>query len=214
MFAKKLENRSIRKIQMFNVRCFLICLMLLLSNAWGADTSSEENSGKLISGEFDAFSRKSRKEIAISLNKKINDLLFKVPIQNPDDLAWLESEKREIDRVENNQKTMPLDRTVAYIVSKQFQHRQLRSLLANTSEAISCVLEANISIKREMMCWTVASSNLIEKDKLSDSISTLRKNGVLPKKVDSFFEEDYWFPVFGKGIIDYIVLPYLQSQSK
>jgi hypothetical protein len=199
---------------MLNVCIFLICLTLSLSNVWAADASSGTKSRNLISGDFDAFSRNSRKEIATDLNKKVNDLLFQVPIQNPDDLAWLESEKREIDRIENNQKTMPLDRTVAYIGSKQFQHRQLRSLLVNTSEAILCVLEANISIKREMMCWTVASSNLIEKEKLSDSISTLRKHGVLPKKVDSFFEEDYWFPVYGKGIINYIVLPYLQSQSK
>jgi len=199
---------------MSNIRPLLVCLILLLSNAWGADNSSVENSGKLILGEFDAFSRKSRKEIAIDLNKKINDLLFKVPIQNPDDLAWLESEKIEIDRIESTQKTMPVDRTVAYIKSKQFQHRQLRSLLVNTSEAISCILEVNVSIKREMMCWTVASSNLIEKEKLSDSISTLRKHGVLPKKADSFFEEDHWFPVYGKGIVDYIVLPYLRSQSK
>jgi hypothetical protein len=199
---------------MLNASTLLICLMLLLSNAWGADTISEIKSRSLISGDFDTFSRKSRKEIAIDLSKKINNLLFQVPIQNPDDLAWLESEKSEIDRIENNQKIMPLDRTVAYIGSKQFQHRQLRSLLVNTSEAISCILEANISIKREMMCWAVASSNLIEKEKLSDSISTLRKHGVLPKKVDSVFEEDYWLPVYGKGIIDYIVLPYLQSQSK
>lgn len=199
---------------MFNVRCFLIFLMLLLSNAWGADTNSGTNSGNLVLGDFDAFSRKSRKEIAIDLNKKINDLLFQVPIQNPDDLAWLESEKREIDRIENNQKNMPLDRTVAYIGSKQFQHRQIRSLLVNTSEAITCILEANVNIKREMMCWTVASSNLIEKGKLFDSISILRKHGVLPKKADTSLEEDYWFPVYGKGIIDYVVLPYLRSQSK
>ncbi len=199
---------------MSNIRPLLACFLLFISNAWGADTYPGENSGKLILGEFDAFSRKSRKEIAIDLKKEVNDLLFQVPIQNPDDLAWLESEKREIDQIENSQKTKPLDRTVAYIGSKQFQHRQLRSLLANTSEALSCILENNITIKREMVCWAVASSNLMEKGRFSDSISTLRKHGILPKKVDSPFGEDHWYQVYGKGIIDYIVLPYLRSQSK
>jgi hypothetical protein len=199
---------------MLNARPLLFCLMLLLPNVWAAETSSGTKSVNLISGDFDTFSRKSRKEIAIDLKKEVNDLLFQVPIQNPDDLAWLESEKREIDQIENSQKNKSLDRTVAYVGSKQFQHRQLRSLLINTSEALSCILEANISIKREMMCWTVASSNLMEKGRFSDSISTLRKHGILPKKVDSSFEEDYWYQVYGKGIIDYIVLPYLRSQSK
>lgn len=197
-----------------NFRPLLICLMLFLPNAWGAENTVALRSGNLILGEFDPFSRKSRKEIAIDLNKKVNDLLYQVPTQNPDDLAWLESEKRELDRIESTQKSVPSNRELAYVESKQFQHRQLRWLLGNISEAVSCILEANVTIKKEMVCWTVASSNLMEKGTLYDSISILRKHGVLPKKADSTFEEDYWFPVYGEGIIKYIVLPYLRSQLK
>jgi hypothetical protein len=128
-------------------------------------------------------------------------------------LAWLESEKRELIQIESTQKIALSNRQIAYVESKQFQQRQLRVMLSNISEAISCILKANNAIKKEMVCWTVASSNLLERDRFQSAISILTKHGLLPK-VNTEFREDYWYAVYGKGIIDYILLPYLRSQSK
>ena len=171
----------------------------------------------LINGKFDATSRKERREIAKDLGERVHTLAQYLPSLKPQDSAWLTQENEAIDRL--GQSEAALSRRVQLGTSPEFQHEKLHNSLAAIRDAIACAGDPSTSLSREMMCWSVGSFLLTDRDMFNDSISILIKAGRLPRDVEKHAISPslgfgYFYNLWGRGIQDYIVIPYLKGQAK
>jgi hypothetical protein len=192
-----------------------VSAMLLLS----ASSLLAANRGDLIDGKFDATSRKERTEVAQSLQETVEKLSQYLPTPRPQDADWIEQEQAAIAQLGDSK---PKDsRQLQFLNSPEFHHARLHNFLTNTLNALRCVIDDNSSLSREMMCWDVASILLTDASSINDSIKILLRAGRLPKTVlesgalgpmaDESLGFGYWYDAYGRGIQEYLVIPYLKS---
>ena len=173
-------------------------------------TASETD---LINGDFDATSRKVRVEIAGSLLKRIDKLAQYLQTPSPSETRWLQDEQEKIAKLAGKSHDA---RLVKLVESPEFQSKKLYTILNNASSALKCIQTPKVELQREMLCWSVASLNLTDTTHINEAIRILRNKEKLPKDISKLADlsgesvgNGAFYNWFGRGIHEYIVIPYL-----
>jgi hypothetical protein len=173
----------------------------------------------LISGQFNAGSKKERAAIARDLREEVQKLAQYLPTPRPQESAWLKQERDAIDALGNSDAA--LSRRVTLMNSPEFQHEKLHSILTSIRDSLACAAEQSNSVSREMMCWSVASFLLTDHSAFNDAVLILLRAGRLPQDIDTkatlgsdSLGFGYFYEVWGRGIQEYVVIPYLKGQAK
>lgn len=190
-------------------------ILLFASPAWAVDASD------LILGKFDSSSRKQRTAIANDLLKNVQELSQYLPIQKPQEIEWTKQESNAIAKLRKSEIAGANLRSVKLVESPEWQHEKLQSALTEIRDALLCASNQSISISREMMCWSVASFHLSDHNKFNDAVRILLSAGRLPedalKKARIASESlgyGFFYHLYGRGILEYVIIPYLKSQVK
>ena len=154
-----------------------------------------------------------RQAVAEDLLRRLNLLSNVIPPQSPrvrtkvaEDEAALQRPDAQLD---------PRERSRLYM-SRRYQHYRLLQLLDETRANLECVLGA-AHIEEEMRCWSLASVNFGDEAKLDLALSMLRsarlipKDGAMPVKAQ---DPSVWYGEYGRGILKYILAPYLAAQAE
>lgn len=175
----------------------------------------------LQSGKFDASSKNERSEIARDLGKKIKTLLQLLPSPSPRESDWLKQEREAIDKIESSDARVA--RQSQLLRSPELQHERLHAALTTISDALSCAADAKASLSREMMCWSLASFLLTDQSMFNDSVRILKQAGRLPTDLDKkdisligpeTLGYGFVYNHLGRGIQEYLVIPYLKRTAK
>lgn len=158
---------------------------------------------------FDATQRPARLAVARSLEGRVRHLSNAVPVLSPSEARRLT--EREADVAD--EPASGRGRSRLYL-SAAFQQRELRALLNEINAALSCIPKAP-NEAAEMVCWGRAAVALQEDQKLRVALSVLRDRRLLPK--DRTFpvngqDPEVWYDAYGKGILRYILQPYLERR--
>ena len=187
-------------------------LILLVANAFAADSAS------LISGEFNAKQKIERTEIAKDIKSQIDLLDSYLPNLKPSEIEWIDQERIAIKKLEGTDAWSA--RLTQFYESPEFQQQKLKNLLGSIKSNIDCIMNEKVNLNTEMLCWTVTSYNLSDRSTFDDSIMTLKKHTKLPndivKKAGLWEASGYGakFETYARGIIEYIVIPYLAGKIK
>lgn len=176
--------------------------------------SSDEPS--LILGNFDAKSKQARVDIAKDTLNHVRALADFLPTQKMTEIEWIEKEKAEINKLNDANATS--SRLIQLLRSPEINHQKLSGLLKAITDALECVASPNVNIKIEMLCWSVASFHMTDSGTLNDVILFLIDSGRLPDNivqqaglsdVTGIGSEYNWF---GRGMQEYILIPYLKGE--
>lgn len=194
---------------------FATCAFLALCVMTNSGYTLAAKRGDLIRGGFDSNSRAQRLEIAKEVLSSVETLAQYLPTLKPSEKTWIDEERLAIDNLGDSKAASSRLRT--WYESPEVQHERLATALTEITNALHCVIDGTPPLRREIVCWAVASSNLTDSTTLDTAIGILLKSGRLPKKPLSeyFFWEgpDYtnnwrWY---GRGMLQYLVVPYLQG---
>lgn len=173
---------------------------------------------RLIEGKFDPSSRKIRREIALDVKKRVVNLLDYVPAPKPNEVAWVVNEKAEIEKIQDAEARS--EREEKLVGSPEFQQARLRSDLQEIADALDGVMKPDISTRAEMLNWCIASHGLTNNEEMNDAINILIQSGRLPSDLASKVKLGgaigytgvlgWW----GRGIQEYLVIPYLEDKIK
>lgn len=168
-------------------------------------------SGALIDGKFDAASRAVRSQIARDLLTRVNAFADLVPTPKPTDVAWVDAENAALSKISDS--TASFNRTTQFYESVEFQNVKLYNVLQSVRSALACVLDTNVPVRREIYCWASASLLLSNQTTYSDGIRVLRQSNKLPDTPVTSTAQ-LLFSGLGRGIQEYVVLPYLRGDIK
>lgn len=184
-----------------------------VSNSFAKSTVE---AGSLILGKFNHNSKIDRLEIAQDLLKKINSLNSHISNPTPDELNWINAERKESKK--------SLDRYARFVDSPEFQKFKLKEYIKAMQDSLQCVIN-NIKINntpKEMYCWEYVSYLLVDQDTINDSIKILQSNNKISRYLGKY-EDNGLNPVHnphgysgfyhseGEGIMRYIIMPYLSG---
>ena len=184
------------------------------SSIFGSTPGSES----LILGKFNKTSKAERTLIAISVKDKVVLLRDHIPNPKPSEIAWVNSEKTEIDKISDD--SAKSTRSLSFAESPEFQQIKLCRILDNIILCLEMVTNKHISLQEEMKFWAIASFGLTDNSTMNDAITILMKSGRLPndlpKRVKLGDAIGYtgilgWY---GRGIHEYITIPYLNNEIK
>lgn len=168
--------------------------------------------GALIDGKFDAASRAARSHVARDLLTAVNSFADFVPTPKPSDVAWVDAENAALSKISD--RTASFNRMAQFYESAEFQNVQLYNVLQSVKSSLACVLDPNVAaVRREVYCWASASLLLSNKSIYSEGIRVLRQSNKLPDN-PATSTADVLFSGLGRGIQQYIVLPYLRGDIK
>ncbi len=167
-------------------------------------------------------SRPDRIELAKALFKNIDALARYLPTPEPKDAEWISQEKQAIALLGNSDAAQ--SREGHLMVSAPIHHQKLFNYLNALRGSLQCAANPDLPVSREMWCWSVASLYLTGDREFSESIALLVEAGVLPKDIvdkahlssdpDHLVGCAWMYGMWGKSILEYIVVPYLQGQSE
>ena len=175
-------------------------------------------STRLLSGEFDASSRKARLEICSDLRLRVLKLLQYLPVPKPSDLAWINKERSEIEKIQ--EAGISSDRFSKLLESPEFQTVRLRSNLEQILMALEKVQTPKIQTREEILNWCIAGHFLTNNEEMDDAIRILIKAGQLPAdlptkvKLGDAIGYTGLFGWWGRGIQEHLVIPFLAGKIK
>ena len=195
----------------------LACLIYIVA-CTGSLNANALDVNSLILGKFDSAIRANRLQIASSVEESINKLVALLPIQKPQEISWVNEEGAALDSMDNKYSN---HRYFKLYNSPEFRHLQLTNHLSNISSAIRCIKSEPINIAMEMYCWNELSLGLQDSVKFKENILILIRDGRLSKDVESItaiggesLGHGYFLRVFGSGIQQHIISPFLFAQAK
>lgn len=189
--------------------------ILFGTNTFAADSRS------LISGKFNATQKTERTEIAKDIKAKIELLDSYLPNLKPSEIAWIEEEKVAIQKLKGMDAQAA--RLVQLLESPEFQHQNLKDSLRNIKNNLDCIANEKVTLNSEMLCWAVTSHHLSEESTFDDSITVLKKHGRLPKdiakkagllEISGYRSYSILYKSYARGIMEYIIIPYLAGNIK
>jgi hypothetical protein len=195
----------------------LLPLVLLLTST--SAPAFAASAVDLINGKFDSGSRKERQDIArsvLAMTEKLSAFVSQLP---PSEKSWVLDEQAEVrqlkDDAARNQRFAQLSQR------PEFQQQELKSLLEAIKDSLQCIADVRVALRREMFCWAVASQRLSDSMTLNYAITNLVQHGRLPKDIHTKAElmpdslgYGAHYTWYSRGIIEYIVIPYLAGQIK
>ncbi|MFK7912312.1 MAG: hypothetical protein AB8B93_00235 [Pseudomonadales bacterium] len=190
------------------VRALLLCL-LMQSTAQGADKASGAWT-LLYAGSFQWQQRLDRLSVARDLQRRVATLRQQVPPQSPAELAQVDKKDRAFTEQMAQQRSR-------LFLSTAYQHRELVRNLDRIHAALACVREVEQATAGEMACWADAAAALLQEEQMRLALNTLRKARRLPRKRDTAVidrDPDLWYAQFGRGILTFILQPYLAERAR
>ena len=190
-----------------------ISFLIFGNNAFGSSYLNE-----LQTGDFDAFQKKGRVEIAIKLSENLDRLSAYIPSVQPDDIKWHEEELQAIRELRSIDSSAADKRIVDLSYNLIHQKRKIKNQIKNLQSALDCIQSKEFTIKKEILCWAVASHNLSDSS-WDESISILIRDGLISEESLSksgiiWNENDgeTWnLGWYSRAIIEYLIIPHLQG---
>ena len=121
----------------------------------------------------------------------------------------------EMETLEKLGTEAPPRRRSRLFMSRGYQHYRLLELIEETRTDLDCVLAA-ADIREEMHCWGLAAQHFGDEQRLDLALSMLRSARLIPKDGQMPFtaqDPEVWYGEYGRGILQYIVVPYLADAA-
>ena len=171
----------------------------------------------LIDGRFDANSRRARVELAREMLVEVNRLAEVVSPPRPYDVAWVAEQHAALSSLDvgNGFST----RVDLFYRTPAFQHVKLYNVLRELRNAVACVVEPSVALRRELSCWAAAALLLADRSTFVESVSALRQAKRLPEEavrdhVGTAEGLATRYSLYARGINEYLVLPYLRGDLR
>ena len=191
-----------------------LSLTCLLAAAWAAPAAGGVDAWELIHPKtFDWREASHRRAIAGDLSRRLNQLASVVPLQSSAQQTLVLDEVAALDRL--GTEASPRRRSRLYM-SRGYQHFRLLELIAETRADLQCILAA-AHIREEMHCWSLAAQHFGDEARLDLALSMLRRARLIPKDGQmpvTAQDPEVWYGEYGRGILQYILVPYLEDQSR
>jgi hypothetical protein len=161
---------------------------------------------------FDWQIKSHRQLVAKDLGFRVRLLAAVVPAQSEEQRQQLKATVATLDAL--GDEATPRQRSNLYL-SRAFQHRRLLDLLANTLTSLSCTRAAQ-DINKEMLCWSEVSVYLMDEETVDIALTVLRSARMIPRDEDmpvKAQDPKVWYGEYGRGIVRYIIKPYLRALS-
>lgn len=185
-------------------------IVAVFTLAAGPSASAADAWALVYADRFNSEQRSERLAIARSLEGRVRYLSNAIaPLSESATIQLVGREAKLADESPSSRARSRL------YLSADYQQRELRGLLDEINASLSCIPTAPDE-SAEMACWSRAAVALQEDQKLRVSLGVLRDRRVLPK--DRTFPVDgqdpeIWYDAYGKGILRYIIHPYLERGS-
>ena len=194
-------------------RCACLIAVVLGTAASAACTAATVNAWELIHPRtFDWQQAAHRTAIAKDLLRRLNLLASVVPVQSPEQKALVLVEMETLEKLGTE---APPRRRSRLFMSRGYQHYRLLELIEETRTDLDCVLAA-ADIREEMHCWGLAAQHFGDEQRLDLALSMLRSARLIPKDGQMPFtaqDPEVWYGEYGRGILQYIVVPYLADAA-
>lgn len=186
---------------------------VLVAAASATSMAAAVNAWELIHPRaFDWQEAAHRTAIAKDLLRRLNLLASVVPPQSPQQQALVLDEMEALDKLGTE---APPRRRSRLFMSRGYQHYRLLELIEETRGDLECILAA-ADIREEMHCWSLAAQHFGDEARLDLALSMLRSARLIPKDGQmpvTAQDPEVWYGEYGRGILQYIVVPYLADAA-
>jgi hypothetical protein len=196
-------------------RTGLYCAALVISTVTGW---AQTPPGVSIPLSLDGQARSDRLKYARAALIHVDAVRSMTPTLKPSEVEWLEGERRALAKTVGTSGT---NRTILLVNSPEYQQERFLRVLNEAADALRCVGESSVVLKREIFCWAVASYWLGRRSDLDDAVRTLRQSGRLPKQslaMPGNTSEDVdetllgiAYGIVSREVQEQLVLPYLKG---
>ena len=187
-----------------------ISLILALINCPGA---SAQTAWDLVFREqLDWTSREHRLILSRDLTDRVALLESNLPEMSERDHQWVDQLEARIERLGDDATSSQRGRLY---LSRQYQHRALLEHMQRMRDELECVRSAT-DMADEMLCWGQVAVELLDGERIDVAIETLRDHRMIPRPRETPFKAlnpSIWYGEFGRGIVEYLLLPYLASKE-
>ena len=185
--------------------CWLLCAPWLLL---GAPAFAATAWDLVYAQDFDASSRTQRRDVARDLSTRIGVLINRMPEQRPKELARLQKKEASIKDASDRERS-------AFYESAAYQHWYLARMLNKVTRDLHCAATQE-SIAAEMLCWSRVALQLSDEERIRFAVRRLQDSRRLDKDKNlpvHAQDPDVWYVTYGRGILEHIVIPYLETQA-
>lgn len=200
-----------QRTKLFLLSNVILGIFVIGINTFAADSYC------LLTGIFDANSRKERVEIAKDILSKIELLDSYLPNPKPSEVAWIKEERAAMYKLQGDAFE---ERFKKLSLSPEYTHQYLKEHLAETKTHLECIINDKVNLESEILCWERVSLDLSERNAFDSSIMILKIDGRLPKDIAKkacFFNKkgfSWIYDLYAWGIHMSIIIPYLEGHIK
>jgi hypothetical protein len=195
------------------MKYFGLCVLALLLTLQSPARAQSVSAWDLVHPTGFNWQIKSHRQlVAKDLISRVRLLAAVVPAQSKEQQQQLQATSATLDAL--GDEATPRQRSALYL-SRAFQHRRLLDLLSNTQASLNCT-RAQQDVNREMLCWAEVSVYLMDEETVDIALTVLRSARMIPRDEDmpvKAQDPKVWYGEYGKGIVRYIIKPYLRSLS-
>ncbi len=162
--------------------------------------------------QLDWTSRAHRLTLSRDLLDRITLLESNLPTLSERDVQWVTQLEARIERLGDDATSSQRGRLY---LSRQYQHRTLLEHTQRMRDELGCVQSATTT-HDEMLCWGRVAVELLDGERIDVAIETLRDHRMIPRPREmplKTLNPSIWYGEFGRGIVEYLLLPYLESQQ-
>lgn len=149
---------------------------------------------------------------------EVNRLADIVAPPRPYDITWVAEQHAALSSLEGgNGFSTKVD---LFYRTPAFQHVRLYNVLRELKNAVACVAEPNVALRRELSCWAAAALLLADRSTFVDSMNALKQANRLPEHAahrDNLGTAEglaVRYSLYSRGINEYLVLPYLRGDLR
>ena len=147
------------------------------------------------------------------------DLIDRVALLESNLPEMSERDHQRVDQLEARIERLGDDATSSQrgrlFLSREYQHRTLLEHLQHLRRELACVQSAT-DLNAEMTCWGRVAVELLDGERIDVAIETLRDHRMIPRPREmplTTLNPSIWYAEFGRGIVEYLLLPYIGSDS-
>ena len=162
--------------------------------------------------QLDWTNREHRLILARDLAHRVSLLEAILPEMSERDLDKLNSLEARIERFGDDASSSERGKL---FLSKQYQHRALLQHTEQMQQQLDCV-QSSTDLDHEIICWGRVGVLLLDGDRIGVALETLRDYRVVPRSREMPVKAQHpalWYAEFGRGIVEYLLVPYLENQS-
>lgn len=170
---------------------------------------------------FKSDTRADRTSSARAMLAHVEYVSSTLSTMRPSDKEWMTRERAAIHNLKDT--AVSNERMKQLVESVEYQHSELDYVLTNVRDALNCVIQSGVTLRRETYCWAVAAYHFNYAD-LTYAIGKLRKAGRMSRvnlsgmgggtPVDDDDGLAIVYRAGARNIQEQIVLPYLRGDLK